>query len=134
MREQLGDQEGCHHFAQKLKEIYSVRLMDHEGVHKATNYIGACIANMDGDRETAINELRRHVTRFPGSSIMIFSDPLLQNLVEEPAFENMKQEAMDHIASEKQAAFDSGLLPPALTSSQGHEHYSVEPGCTDLQC
>jgi len=113
VREQLGDQEGCHHFAQKLKEIYSVRFMDHEGVHKATNYLGACIANMDGDRETSINELRQHVTRFPGSSIMIFSDPLLQDLAEEPAFESMKQETMDHIASEKQAAFDSGLLPPS---------------------
>ncbi len=113
VREQLGDQEGCHHFSQKLKEIYSVRLMDHEGVHKATNYIGACIANMDGDRETAINEIRQHVTRFPGSSIMIFSDPLLQDLAEEPEFENMKQEAMNHIASEKQAAIDSVLLPPS---------------------
>ena len=36
VREQLGDQEGCHYFAQKLKEIYSVRLLDHQGVHKAT--------------------------------------------------------------------------------------------------
>jgi flagellar basal body-associated protein FliL len=87
--------------------------MDHEGVHKATNYLGACIANMDGDRETALNELRKHVVRFPGSSIMIFFDPLLQDLTGEPAFEKMKQEAMDHIASEKQAAFDSGLLPPS---------------------
>jgi len=113
VREQLGDQEGCHHLSQKLKEIYSVRLMDHEGVHKATNYIGACIANMDGDRETAINEIKQHVTRFPGSSIMIFSDPLLQDLAEEPEFKSMKQEAMDHIASEKQAALDSGLLPPS---------------------
>jgi TolB-like protein len=117
VREQQGDQERCHHFSQKLKEIYSVRLLDHEGVHKAANYIGACIANMDGDRETAINEIRQHVTRFPGSSIMIFSDPLLQDLAEEPAFENMKQEALDHIASEKQAAFDAGLLPPSMTSS-----------------
>jgi tetratricopeptide (TPR) repeat protein len=113
VREQLGDQEGCHQFAQKLKEIYSVRLMDHEGVHKATHYIGACVANMDGDGATAINEIRQHVARFPGSSIMIFSDPLLQDLAEKPAFENMKQDAMDHIASEKQAAFDSGLLPPS---------------------
>jgi hypothetical protein len=44
---------------------------------------------------------------------MIFFDPLLQDLTGEPAFEKMKQEAMDHIASEKQAAFDSGLLPPS---------------------
>jgi TolB-like protein len=113
VREKLGDQEGCHHFAQKLKEIYSVRLLDHEGVHEATNYIGACIANMDGDRETALHELKQHVARFPGSSIMIFFDPLLQDLTGESAFEKMKQEAMDHIASEKQAAFDSGLLPPS---------------------
>jgi hypothetical protein len=45
--------------------------------------------------------------------IKIFFDPLLQDLAEEPAFENIKREAMDHIASEKQAAFDSGLLPPS---------------------
>jgi len=114
VREKLGDQEGCHYLAQKLKEIYSVRLLDHEGVHKATNYIGACIANMDGDSETALNELKQHVARFPGSSIMIFFDPLLQDLAGEPAFEKMKQEAMDHIADEKQAAFDSGLLPPSI--------------------
>ena len=113
VREQLGDQKGCQHYAQKLKELYSVRLLDHEGVHKVTHYIGACIANMDGDRDTAINELRQHVTRFPGSSIKIFFDPLLQNLAEEPTFESIKHEAMDHIASEKQAAFDSGLLPPS---------------------
>ena len=68
---------------------------------------------MDGDRETAINEIKQHVTRFPGSSIMIFSDPLLQDLAEEPEFKSMKQEAMNHMASEKQAAIDSGLLPPS---------------------
>ena len=113
VREQLGDQKGCLDYAQKLKEIYSVRLLDHEGVHKVTHYIGACIANMDGDKETAINELRQHVARFPGSSSKIFFDPLLQDLAEEPAFENIKHEAMDHIASEKQAALDSGLLPPS---------------------
>jgi hypothetical protein len=113
VRKQLGDQEGCHHFAQKLKEIYSVRLLDHEGVHKVTHYLGACIANMDGDRETAINELRQHVSRFPGSSNNIFFDPLLQDLAEDPAFENIKHEAMAHVSSEKQIAFDSGLLPPS---------------------
>jgi hypothetical protein len=68
---------------------------------------------MDGDRETAINELRQHVTRFPGSSIKIFYDPLLQDLTEEPAFESIKHEALDHIASQKQAALDAGLLPPS---------------------
>jgi TolB-like protein len=113
VREQLGDQKGCQYYEQKLKEVYSARLLDHEGVHKATHYIGACVANMDGERETAINELKQHVARFPGSSIKIFFDPLLQDMAEEPTFENIKHEAMDHIASEKQAAFDSGLLPPS---------------------
>jgi TolB-like protein len=34
VREQLGDQKGCQHYAQKLKEVYSVRLLDHEGVNQ----------------------------------------------------------------------------------------------------
>jgi tetratricopeptide (TPR) repeat protein len=113
VRKQLGDQAGCEYYSQKLNEIYSVRLLDHEGVHKATNYLGACITNMDGDRETAINELRQYVTRFPGSSIKIFYDPLLRDLTGDPTFENLKQGAMDYIASEKQAALDAGLLPPS---------------------
>lgn len=111
--EKLGDPEGCRLYGQKLKEIYSARLLDHEGVHKATHYIGACVANMDGDKETALNEIKYHVGRFPGSSAMIFHDPLLQDLAEEPMFQKMKQQVMDHIASEKESAFDSGLLPPS---------------------
>jgi TolB-like protein len=113
VREKLGDREGCLHYEQILKELYSARLLDHEGVHKATNYIGACVANMDGDKETALNEIKYHVGRFPGSSVMIFYDPLLQDLEDEPMFQKLKQEALDHIASEKEAAIESGLLPPS---------------------
>ena len=113
VRKKLGDSEGSLFYEHKLKELYSVRLMDHEGVHKATNYIGACIATMDGDTETALNEIKYFVDRFPGFSIMIFHDPLLQDLAGEPRFQEMKQEAMEHIASEKEAALGSGLIPPS---------------------
>lgn len=109
----LGDPEVCRHYGQKLKELYSVRLMDHEGVHKATNYIGACIANMDGDTATALNEIKHFAGRFPGSSLMIFHDPLLQSLADEPPFQEMKQQAIQHIAAEKEAALVAGLIPPS---------------------
>lgn len=112
VRKKLGDSEGGLFYEQKLKELYSVRLMDHEGVHKATNYIGACIANMGGDTETALNEIRYFVNRFPGFSMTVFHDPLLQDLAGEPRFQEMKQEAMAHIESEKEAALASGLIPP----------------------
>jgi tetratricopeptide (TPR) repeat protein len=68
----LGNLDECALLERKLKELYSVRLFDHEGVHTTTNYIGACIASMENDSETALREIGYHVKRFPGSSIMIF--------------------------------------------------------------
>jgi adenylate cyclase len=112
VRKRLGDFEGCAYFNRKLNELYSVCLLTHEGVHKATSYIGACIANMEGDKQTALEEMKTHVDRFPGSSITIFYDPLLQNIADEPEFQKLKKQASDYIAAEKEKAIVSGLLPP----------------------
>ncbi len=112
VRKQLGDLEGCAYFDRKLHELYSVCLLTHEGVHKATSYIGACIASMEGDTLTALEEIKTHIERFSGSSIAIFFDPLLQNLADEPEFQRLKTQASACIAAEKEKAVTSGLLPP----------------------
>lgn len=113
VRRKLGDDEGANFFEQKLKELYSVRTFDFEGDHKATSYLGACIANMNGDRQRAVEEIKYHTQRFPGSSITIFHDPLLKDLNGHAEFERLKSGASEYIASEKQAATLAGLLPPS---------------------
>ena len=115
VRKKLGDQQGSQHIEKKLKELYAVRQFDYEGVHKATNYIGACIASMDGDRQAALDEIRTLTDRFPASSLMIFFDPLVQNLLDAPEFRRMKQQVLDQIAKQKNLAEAAGLLPPPET-------------------
>lgn len=112
VRHKLGDQTGADQYGIKLREIYSILQIDHEGVHKAAHYVGACIASMDGDREAALDEIRHYVDRFPGSSWMIFFDPMLQGLADEPRFMELKQNAEEHIANQKTLAITAGLLPP----------------------
>lgn len=113
VRRKLGDEDGATAFGNKLKELYAARVLDHEGVHKATHHIGACIAVMDGNREAALGEIEQQIRRSPGSSITIFYDPLLQELADDAKFQEMMQKEKDHIASEKQAALAAGLLPPS---------------------
>lgn len=109
----LGDEKAARVFGNKLRELYAARLLDHEGVHKATHHIGACIAVMDGNREAALGEIEQQIQRSSGSSITIFYDPLLKELGDEPKFQEMMQRQQVHIASEKQAALAAGLLPPS---------------------
>lgn len=113
LREKLGDEDGARHYRQKLVEFYSARQLDFEGVHKATNYVGACVASMDGDNQTALGEIKMLVERFPGSSHQIFFDPLLEGLFEDPEFLVLKRVSQDYIEAEKLAATKSGFLPPA---------------------
>jgi hypothetical protein len=85
----------------------------YEGVHIATNYIGACIASMDGDRQAALDEVRTLIDRFPGVSLRVFFDPLMQDLREAPEFKRLKQQQLDHIAAQRHLAETASLLPPA---------------------
>lgn len=111
VKSKLGDKEGADYYRRKLIELYSVRQLDPEGVHKVTNYLGTCISAMDGDKVTALSEVNQLIDRFPISGCSIFYDPLLTSLESDPDFQSLKQRTMDHIASEKQAAIESGLLP-----------------------
>jgi tetratricopeptide (TPR) repeat protein len=113
VKDKLGDAEAADHYCLKLQEFYAVRYVDHDGIHKAINYLGACIANMKGNTQIALSEMKNQVSRFPISSYKLFFDPMLVSLSGEPEFQELKKETEIRIETEKQAALASGLLPPA---------------------
>jgi len=113
LRDKLGDRSGADFYTAKLKELYQVRLQDSEGINRITYLLGAYCALIDGNRNEALDSIERFVERAPSFASEAASDPLLSTLEPEPRFQAVMKSVKRHIASERQAAFDSGLLPPS---------------------
>ncbi|TNE37127.1 MAG: TIR domain-containing protein [Alphaproteobacteria bacterium] len=107
----MGDTAGADHYKRKLKEAYSVLLTDHEGVHRATHFLGACICLMDNEPVVAIREARQFSRQSPGMLQILVNTPIFAPLKQEPEFQELENRNASHIELEKEKAQISGLLP-----------------------
>ncbi|TNE58166.1 MAG: TIR domain-containing protein [Alphaproteobacteria bacterium] len=106
-----GDAPAADADKRRLKEVYSVYLTDHEGVHRGTHFIGACICMMDGEHAVAIREARQFARQAPGMAKVLINTPLLKPLWQEEEFQELQDRDRTHSEREKEKAQLSGLLP-----------------------
>ncbi|TNE57369.1 MAG: TIR domain-containing protein [Alphaproteobacteria bacterium] len=116
---ELGREDLCAFFDRKFEERVKIMEADTAGVRTECFRLKAILAASRGDTETALTALENYFGRLPILAIEITHDETFKSLSQEPRFLALIEKCRARIASEKLAAFEAGLLPPApaLTST-----------------
>lgn len=106
-----GDEESAAHFLSKMTIAYEIQLEDTDGLRFYTHLLGATVATLEGDIETALDRVEMHLDQTLIGSLGFKGLPWFDCLRDEPRFQAVINRIDTHIAEEKQKAEEWGLLP-----------------------
>lgn len=111
LRKQLGDETGAAFYLAKLKTAFDVQLNDPDGVTFYTYSLGACTAALEGDIDTALNLVEKHLDQTLIGSLGFKGLPWFDSLRSEPRFQTVIAQVDAHLDGERLKAKEMGILP-----------------------
>lgn len=95
----------------KLKYIHQTLLADPDGIYFTTDYLSACIAMAEGNKEAALEALEDQWARSHWIFSQLIADVIFEELQDDPRYKALLEQSDAHLAAERKAAEDAGLLP-----------------------
>ncbi|TNE36767.1 MAG: TIR domain-containing protein [Alphaproteobacteria bacterium] len=111
LRRKLGKRASAALILEKLKTIHQSMLADPDGTHYLADYLAAVIAVAEGDTEGALTALETQWARCRDNFDELLFNRMFDELRDEPRFKALQERLDAHIAAERKAAEDAGLLP-----------------------